>query len=204
MSMKPAFVTDMTRAPRIKSCLEAWREVALPVDAVLGWEKDWYPAITAGTLTGLFMFVWYWDPTLISFLAFTGLFLTLADYIVPRIVAQFCGADSWTGAKEKRFDDVCGRIVAWVDAVEGAFNYCKELKSSKPVIHFFGTIGFLLSLAWVGNRINNFFLLYLLTVLVAFLPGLHRKGLLQKYFSQITLKISEVVQGAKKDGKKLE
>ena len=54
----------------IKSNLEEWREVVIKADAVLGWEEDWYPAITGGILTAAFTFIWYWDPTLLTFFAF--------------------------------------------------------------------------------------------------------------------------------------
>ena len=37
----------------------------------------------------------------------------------------------------------------------------------------------LVTLAYLGNRINNFFLAYLLTLALMMLPGLQRKGLLQ-------------------------
>lgn len=71
---------------QIRSCLEKWREPAVLVDAVLGWEKDFYPAITVGVLSLQFLTVWYWDMTLLTILALTGLCLTLADYLGPKIM----------------------------------------------------------------------------------------------------------------------
>jgi len=41
----------------IKSNLEEWREVVIKADAVLGWEEDWYPAITGGVLSAAFFFL---------------------------------------------------------------------------------------------------------------------------------------------------
>ena len=72
----------------IKSNLEEWREVVIKADAVLGWEEDWYPAITGGVLTAAFLFIWYWDPTLLTFFAFMGLIVTLTDYLGPKIISQ--------------------------------------------------------------------------------------------------------------------
>ena len=72
----------------LKTCLSGWRELVILADSVLGWDKDWYPAIPVGLLTFNFLFVWYWDPTLLTLLAVTGLFLTLADYVGPKIMAQ--------------------------------------------------------------------------------------------------------------------
>ena len=78
----------MVQVSTVKSCLEGWREPVIHLDALLGWEKDFYPAITAGVLTLKFIFYWYWDPTLITFIAFLGLCLTLCDFIGPKILGQ--------------------------------------------------------------------------------------------------------------------
>ena len=72
----------------IKSSLEEWREVVIKADALLGWDVDWYPAVTGGVLSAAFLFIWYWDPTLLTFFAFMGLLVTLTDYVGPRIINQ--------------------------------------------------------------------------------------------------------------------
>jgi hypothetical protein len=77
-----------TRMSRVKQSLSDWREVVIRTDSVLSWEQDWYPAVIASVVTAFYLFVWYWDPTLITFIAFTGLFLTLADYLGPKIINQ--------------------------------------------------------------------------------------------------------------------
>ena len=76
------------RLGSVKNGLEGWREVVIRADSVLAWEQDWYPAVTGGALTSAFLFVWYWDPTLLTFFAFMGLLVTLADYAGPRIINQ--------------------------------------------------------------------------------------------------------------------
>lgn len=179
----------------VKNNLEEWREVVIKADALLGWEVDWYPAVTGGVLTAAFLFIWYWDPTLLTFFAFMGLVVTLTDYAGPKIVNQICGPDSWTGTKEKQFEKVCDEIVSTMDNVHAAVNACRDARSKKPFIHFIVTVMTLISLAWIGNRINNFFLAYLLTLGVAMLPGLHRRGILQKQFSQLSIKFGELLKG---------
>jgi hypothetical protein len=179
----------------VKNNLEEWREVVIKADAVLGWEVDWYPAVTGGVLTAAFLFIWYWDPTLLTFFAFMGLVVTLTDYAGPKIVNQICGPESWNGTKEKQFEKVCDEIVSTMDNVHAAVNACRDARSKKPFIHFIVTVMTLISLAWIGNRINNFFLAYLLTLGVAMLPGLHRRGILQKHFSQLSIKFGELLKG---------
>ncbi len=91
-------------------------------------------------------------------------------------------------------------MVGLTRSLEAAFTFCHESKERKPVLHFLATLGALFFVAWVGGKVNNFFLLYLVTLIAAMLPGMHKRGLLKKYFSQVTLKISEAVKG--KDGQK--
>ncbi len=58
------------------------------------------------------------------------------------------------------------------------------------MLHFIGTVIALAAMAWIGNRINSFFLLYLAALTLAMLPGLHRRGLLKKYLAQATTMVA--------------
>ena len=77
-----------SRTSRLKNALYDWKEVVLPVNSVLTWEQEWFPGVTAGVVTLFYLIIWYWDPTLITFLAFSGLFFSMADYIGPKIISQ--------------------------------------------------------------------------------------------------------------------
>lgn len=103
--------------------------------------------------------------------------------------------ENWTGEKEKKLDLISAELADLGQSISGVVQAVREAKNKKPIIHFLGTVFALFSLAWIGNRVNNFFLLYIFVLTLAMLPGLHRRGLLKKYFSQITLKISETVKG---------
>lgn len=179
----------------VKNRLQDWREVIIKVDSLLGWELNWYPAVTWSVLTTVFLLGWLWDPTLLSFLAFLGLLVSVTDYAGPKIIGLLFGPDSWNDTKEKQFEKVCDEIVSTMDNVHAAINACRDARSKKPFIHFIVTVMTLISLAWIGNRINNFFLAYLLTLGVAMLPGLHRRGILQKHFSQLSIKFGELLKG---------
>jgi hypothetical protein len=98
---------------------------------------------------------------------------------------------------------LCDEVAAAGEFACGAASAYARAKEARPVVHFGGTVAALFVAAWLGGRVNNFFLLYLLTLAVALLPGLHKKGLLKKYFSSAILKIEEAIKG--KEGlKKME
>lgn len=131
-----------------------------------------------------------------------GLLVTLTDYLGPKIITQVCGSESWNGTKEKQFDKVCDEIVSTMDNVHSTLNACKEARAKKPFVHFIATVMSLVGLAWIGNRINNFLLAYMLTLGIAMLPGLLRRGIIQKHFSQLSIKVGEMLKG--KDASKKE
>merc|ERR1712029_975151 len=172
------------RLTTVKSGLESWKEVVIRLDSVLGW-------------------VWYWDPTLLTFIAFLGLMITLLDYLGPKITSQVFG-NNWNLSKEQKYDQVCGDIVSGIENVEDAFRYMREARGKKPMIHFVVTCLSLLALAWFGNKINNFFLAYLLTMGLVMLPGLQRKGLLQKHMTLLSAKFTELTKGKDAFVKKVE
>ena len=62
----------------------------LHVNSILTWDQEWYSGVVFGIVTAFYLAVWYWDPTLVTFVAFSGLFLTLADYVGPKIINQVC------------------------------------------------------------------------------------------------------------------
>ena len=79
---------QQTKASRLKHALSDWREAVLQVNALLTWGQEWYPLVTVGLVTNVFLSIWYWDPTLVTFLAFSGLVVTMADYLGPKIINQ--------------------------------------------------------------------------------------------------------------------
>jgi hypothetical protein len=187
-------ITSEGQPRSVKNRLQDWREVVIKVDSLLGWELNWYPAVTWSVLTTVFVLGWLWDPTLLSFLAFLGLLVSVTDYAGPKIISLLFGPESWNDTKEKQFEKVCDNITSITDNAHTAINTCRDVLAEKPIIHLI-PIMTLISLAWIGNRINNFFLAYLLTLGVAMLPGLHRRGILQKHFSQLSIKFGELLKG---------
>ena len=79
---------NQTKASRLKNALTDWREVVLHTNSLLTWDQEWFPGVIAAIVTAFYMAVWYWDPTLVTFVAFSGLFVTMADFLGPKIINQ--------------------------------------------------------------------------------------------------------------------
>lgn len=79
---------DQTKASSIKHSLMDWRELVIQGNSLLSWEQEWHPFAIVGLVSTAFLSLWYWDPTLISFTAMAGVFLTTVDFFGPKIMNQ--------------------------------------------------------------------------------------------------------------------
>ena len=95
--------------------LSDWREVVLHANSVLTWDQEWYAGVIAALVTTFYLAVWYWDPTLVTFIAFSGLFLTLADYVGPKIINQVC---TITMDIKRILEPFIFRCTAWINGLQ--------------------------------------------------------------------------------------
>ena len=178
------------RLNKVKGGLEGFRELIVRADSIL--ETDHYTTVAATGLTLAFSFIWMWDPSLLTLLAFIGTLATLIDYAGPKILNWVFNPNDWNETKATKFNNACEEFVRLIDMGENAFVSYKELRTKKPFLHFVFTVAFLLTVAWVGNRINNLLLVYLLAIAAIMLPGLHRRGMLQKAWVIIEFQVEHL------------
>lgn len=181
----------------VRDGVEGWREAVLMADSVLGWDQEWHPAATAGSLTVGFLTVWYLDPSLVTLLASIGLILTLADYLGPKILDLIFKPEMWSNEKERRLEAVCRSLVSLSHLLSSLSSYVSSTRAGSPMIHFAVVTSSLLLTAWLGTLLSGLFMLYTVTMLVVMLPGLHRRGLLEKHCSSAVAKLREMVKGKK-------
>jgi len=181
----------------VRDSVESWREAVLLGDSVLGWQQEWHPAAIAGSLTAAFLTVWYLDPTLVTLLAILGLLATLADYLGPKVLDKLFKPESWTKEKENRLEGVCQSLVSLTHLLSSLTSSLAGMRAVSPLLHFSIVSGLLLTLAWLGTIFSGLFLLYVSSLLVIMLPGLHRRGLLEKHCGTAMAKLREVVKGKK-------
>ncbi|XP_042228571.1 ADP-ribosylation factor-like protein 6-interacting protein 1 [Homarus americanus] len=179
---------DMTqdqdrRVKTLRRELEGWREVLCAVHSVLVWEKHFYPFISISAVTTLFLTIWYIEPSMLTLLSVLGITVTLCDYLVPQIVPWIVGAHYWTGAHERRYEQIITSVACLCGSASYISNTLTSMKESKPRTYFVMVTGSLLVCAWVGNTINNLLLTYLIVVVIVLIPGMRPHGILQKYFS---------------------
>lgn len=185
------------RVKQLKRELEGWREVILPLNSVLLWDKNWYPGMLTGVTTTLFLLFWYLDPSVLTTVSVIGLIATLVDYLVPTLTASICHPESWTGSKERKLEEICRGLAHTQAQLAMKWASFYDMRHSRPKVYYATVVSSLLFLAWLGNMVNNLLLTYFAVTTTILLPGMKHHGLLKKYFAQVTVSVSETIKGMK-------
>jgi len=164
------------RLSNVKSSFTGAREIIVRAESIV--DADQYAWVGGSILTLMFGFVWCWDPSFLTFISFIGCVLTLGDYFGPKLL-PYVMSNEWNEEKEKRYDAFCRNVVRILTRGEAAYTRYMDWRSTKPLLNFVATAACLTALAWIGNRINNFLLAYLISIAVVLFPKIHRQGLLQ-------------------------
>ncbi|KAL4240075.1 ADP-ribosylation factor-like protein 6-interacting protein 1 [Mactra antiquata] len=182
----------------IKNDLEGWREVLLPLNNLLNWDKPIYPGIIVGLTTFLFLLIWYFEPSVLTTFSLIGLTLSLTDFLVPIVGPTVLGGKKWTGVQEKQYEQICIRIHNFRYHIHDAVDTMITLKNDRPKVYFILVMGFLALFAWIGSKIDNLFLTYLLLNLVILMPGMRRQKVIQGYLNKIGTIFKKTVLGKSK------
>ncbi|KAH8247015.1 hypothetical protein KR032_006950, partial [Drosophila birchii] len=181
---------------KLKHDLEPFRTAIVGAYGVLTWEKQYYAGVVFGSISTLYLTLWYLDLSLITLVSLLGLMIILMDYVFPTVSRLLFGSGNWDGDQEAKFEDVCSQVCAIKTNLAAWYEYLfKERKSTVFVIII--SIG-LLGLAWIGAIINNLLLMYLATLLIAMWPGLQDKDV----FKAITQKASKIINEKIQCGKR--
>ncbi|XP_011870536.1 PREDICTED: ADP-ribosylation factor-like protein 6-interacting protein 1 [Vollenhovia emeryi] len=161
---------------QLKRKMECWREIILPLNSILLWERSWHPGLIVGLVTVIFCTVWILEPALLTMISICLLIFALVDYLVPIFTSVLCNAQSWTGQKEKKLIEICQNLSATMLQVQGIWASISKIRHDRPNIYYSATILFLILFAWIGNTVNNLLLLYIIVIALLLTPGFKHKG----------------------------
>lgn len=100
---------------------------------ILKWEKSFYPGITCGVVTFLFLVLWWMNLSVLTTIALIALAICAGDYALPLLLKFVFKPENWTGVEEKRYEEVCkeiynGKVQLWNLWVR--FRMAKDQKST--------------------------------------------------------------------------
>ncbi|XP_017780637.1 PREDICTED: ADP-ribosylation factor-like protein 6-interacting protein 1 isoform X2 [Nicrophorus vespilloides] len=181
----------------LKNALEGWKEIILPLDSIMHWEKHWHPFSIVGSSTMFFLMVWLMDPSVLTTIALVGLTCTISDYFVPILVSSLLKSDQWTDKQEDKFDKICRSLIISKEKFSITYRSYILLRSTRPKMFYGLTLVSLMICAWIGNIIHNLLLIYMVVTFLFLVPGMEKRGILQKYGCIITDKIADLATNAK-------
>lgn len=117
---------------KLKRLLEGWRMALIPLKSVILWEQQWHPCAIIGTVSFLYLLLWLLDMSTLATFALVGLILNFVDFIVPVICNSLYGPSSWTGQKEKTFEEICKSIVVHYNKILHQINSFYSLRDTSP------------------------------------------------------------------------
>jgi hypothetical protein len=190
--------TEQELVKLFKRRLENWREVLTHLNALITWEKPYYPGIITGIVTLIFILLWYFDPSVLTTLSIFGIIACVLDYVVPILSASFFDSSKWTGARERKYEEICYELVTLYIHMKAVWESTRQIKETKPYVYFIGILGTLTLTAWIGNLINNLFLTYLIALFTSLLPGVKSHNLVQQNITKVMAMIKGVTGQTKK------
>ncbi|XP_076675767.1 ADP-ribosylation factor-like 6 interacting protein 1 [Andrena cerasifolii] len=174
-------MTDSTTVERekhmkqLKRSMECWREVILPLNSILLWEKSWYPGLIFGVTSTIFFLIWMLEPALLRIISVSLLVLALVDYLVPPLTGFLCTFNPWTGQKEKKLNEICQNLSATILQLQSLWRIMLNTRNDRPNVYYATIISCLVVCIWIGNTINNLLLLYLAVTVILLMPGFRHK-----------------------------
>lgn len=169
------------------------RPLVLKLHSILTWEQDSYPILVVAAVTISFLFIYLLNSSVLTTLSLLGIAGALIDLALPTIAKSLCGSSNQAAKlsdkDNQRFDKICLDLAKVYAFFRGSCDSCCSFKTSKPKFYYPGLLVSLLFLAYIGNKINNLFLTYLVTLLVVLYPGLDKRGLPQKAVEFVFLKL---------------
>lgn len=147
----------------------------------------------------LIRLIWLLELSVLSTVSIVGVVVTVADFFLPGIIANFCDSSKWSDKDDEQFEHVCNELSNILSKVKSYHSCWSEMRQSKSKIYYISLFSALLTLAWIGNTFNNLFLAYMVTLLAALFPGLKHHNILKQGFDRVFALLKNAINKDKKD-----
>lgn len=171
---------------------QANRPLVLKLHSILTWEQDVYPIVVVAFVSFAFLTIHLLNSSVLTTLSYLGIAVALLDMAMPTIAKNLTAGQSAGKPNEKdnqRFDKICLDLAKLYAFLRSACDAGCKLKTSKPKLYYPALLVSLIVSAYVGNKFNNLFLTYVITLTLALYPGLDKRGYPQKAVEFVFLKL---------------
>lgn len=177
---------------QLSNRFQANRPLVLKLHSVLTWEQDIYPIVVVAFVSFAFLTIHLLNSSVLTTLSYLGIAVALLDLAMPTIAKNLSSGPAAGKLSEKdnqRYDKICLDLAKVYAFLRSLCDTCCSLKTKKPKLYYPALLASLLVSAYIGNKFNNLFLTYLVTLVLALYPGLDKKGYPQKAVEFVFLKL---------------
>ncbi|OAD58703.1 ADP-ribosylation factor-like protein 6-interacting protein 1, partial [Eufriesea mexicana] len=175
---------------QLKRRMECWREVILPLNSILLWERYWYPGLIVGITNIIFFFIWMLEPAILTIISVSLLILALIDYLVPPVLSLLSPANKWTGQKERKLNEICQNLSVIILQLQNLWKLMLKTRNDRPHVYYAGIITCLIVCIWIGSTVNNLLLFYIAVNTLLLLPGFRHNGRALSFISYVRVALS--------------
>lgn len=136
----------------------------LPLKSVFLWEQQWHPCAIFASVSILFFSIWLMDLNALATISVVGLLFNFIDFIVPIISNTICGPNSWTGQKEKLFEEICRSIVIHYNKLSSNIKSFYSMRENSPLM--VSSVTFMYKFFWLKKIIQSSLCILLFSVLL--------------------------------------
>lgn len=76
--------------------------------------------------------IWMLEPAVLTIISVSLLVLALIDYIVPPVTSVLCPVYSWTGQKEKKFNEICQNLSVLILQLQCLWKTILQTRNDRP------------------------------------------------------------------------
>lgn len=175
---------------QISNRFQANKTLVLKLHSILSWEQDSYPIFVFAFVTISFLMIHLLNSSVLTTISYLGMACALIDMAMPKIAKNLSSGQTKLSEKDsQRFEKICLDLAKIYAFMRSACDASCSLKTKNPKVYYPSLLTSLLALAYLGNKFNNLFLTYILTLLVVMYPGLDKKGIPQKAVEFVFLKL---------------
>ncbi|CAI6354963.1 unnamed protein product [Macrosiphum euphorbiae] len=170
----------------LRVSMNEWREIIVLLNAIMSWQKNWFPAITVICVTSIYLYVWLVNCSILNMIWMTGLCAAVLDCIVCGPFQRILPPSSWDQDKERTYADISEWVAdCWVTTKLYTSRFFNLRQTHTKLFHSVLSVSFF-SLLYIGTTFNNMFISYITILAILLFPGFKTKseyieGSLQRY-----------------------
>lgn len=155
------------------------------LEDVLLWKKQFYPILLAAITSLAFLLVWVFDPSMITLISAAGIVCVAVDCVARTSFVESMRNSVNRAECDGQFRGICLKIVRMRHIIRRLYQQLSVNRQREPNKHFLYCFSFFASLAWIGCRVHNLLLLYIVVSFIALVPGFKSSKATSKYYSSI-------------------